>query len=157
MRHRICGSRGYQQKNAGSRANSIIEEANREADVIKEKKILQAKEEEMKILGDAERAAGQRMQKAQAAEARNKQREIQLNQQQNENSRRKKNSTLSKETSTTARLFSNPASRRWTICTAASRMNSNASQAFRPMKRKRNLSNRSKMKPKPQPQDISTT
>ncbi len=78
------------KKNAGSRANSIIEEANREADVIKEKKILQAKEEEMKILGDAERAAGQRMQKAQAAEARNKQREIQLNQQQNENSRRKK-------------------------------------------------------------------
>lgn len=78
------------KKNAASRANSIIEEANREADVIKEKKILQAKEEEMKILSDAERAAGQRMQKAQAAEARNKQREIQLNQMQNENSRRKK-------------------------------------------------------------------
>lgn len=78
------------KKNAASRANSIIEEANREADVIKEKKILQAKEEEMKILSEAERAAGQRMQKAQAAEARNKQREMQLNQLQNENSRRKK-------------------------------------------------------------------
>lgn len=78
------------KKNASSRANSILEDATREAEVIKEKKILQAKEEEMKILSEAERTAGQRMQKAQAAEARNKQREIQLNQQQNENSRRKK-------------------------------------------------------------------
>ncbi len=77
-------------KNASSRANSILEDANREAEVIKEKRILQAKEEEMKILGEAERNAGQRMQKAQAAEARNKQREMQLNQQQNENNRRKK-------------------------------------------------------------------
>ncbi len=78
------------KKNASSRANSILEDANREAEVIKEKRILQAKEEEMKILADAERNAGQRMQKAQAAEARNKQREMQLNQQQNENNRRKK-------------------------------------------------------------------
>ena len=78
------------KKNASSRANSILEDANREAEVIKEKRILQAKEEEMKILGEAERNAGQRMQKAQAAEARNKQREMQLNQQQNENNRRKK-------------------------------------------------------------------
>ena len=78
------------KKNASSRANSILEDANREAEVIKEKRILQAKEEEMKILGEAERNAVQRMQKAQAAEARNKQREMQLNQQQNENNRRKK-------------------------------------------------------------------
>ena len=78
------------KKNASSRANSILEDANREAEVIKEKRILQAKEEEMKILGEAEHNAGQRMQKAQAAEARNKQREMQLNQQQNENNRRKK-------------------------------------------------------------------
>lgn len=81
---------GISKKNASSRANSILEDANREAEVIKEKRILQAKEEEMKILGEAERNAGQRMQKAQAAEARNKQREMQLNQQQNENNRRKK-------------------------------------------------------------------
>lgn len=78
------------KKNASSRANTILEDANREADVIKEKKILEAKEEEMKIISDAERTAGQKLQKAQAAEARNKQREMQLNQQQNENSRRKK-------------------------------------------------------------------
>ena len=78
------------KKNAASRANTIIEEARREAEMIKESKLLKAKEEEMKIIGDAERAAGQRMQKAQANEARLKQREIQLNQQQGEQSRRKK-------------------------------------------------------------------
>ncbi len=78
------------KKNANSRANTIIDEAKREAEVIKEKRILQAKEEEMKILGDADRVAGQRLQKAQAAEARNKQREMQLNQQQSENARKKK-------------------------------------------------------------------
>ncbi len=78
------------KKNAASRANIILDEANREAEVIKEKKILKAKEEEMKILGDAERTASQKLQKIQAGESRLKQREMQLNQQQNENSRRKK-------------------------------------------------------------------
>lgn len=63
------------KKNAASHANRIIEDAKREAEVIKESKILKAKEEEMKIIGDAERAANQRMQKAQANEARLKQRE----------------------------------------------------------------------------------
>ncbi len=77
------------QKNASSRANAILEEANREAEVIKEKKILKAKEEEMKILGDAERTANQRMQKLQNSEARLKQRELQLNQMHSENQRRK--------------------------------------------------------------------
>lgn len=52
--------------------------------------MLKAKEEEMKILNEAERTANQRLQKVQAAEARAKQREIQLNQQQGEQSRRKK-------------------------------------------------------------------
>lgn len=78
------------KKNANSRANTIIEEASREADVIKEKKILSAKEEEIKILNNAERTANQRIQKVQAAEQRQKQRENQLNQLQNENNKRKK-------------------------------------------------------------------
>ncbi len=78
------------KKNARSSANLIIEDAKREADVIKEKKILQAKEEEMKILSDAERAASQKVQKAQASEARARQKEQQLNQQQGDLARRKK-------------------------------------------------------------------
>jgi len=78
------------KKNARSGANAILEEARREGDVIKEKKLLKAKEEEMKILSDAERTANQRLQKVQVSEARAKQREIQLNQQQNELGRRKK-------------------------------------------------------------------
>ena len=81
----------YMSKNsARSQAKNIVAEANRQADVIKEKKILSAKEEEMKILSDAERNASQRLQKVQNQEARAKQREIQLNQQQGDLNRRKK-------------------------------------------------------------------
>lgn len=78
------------KNNASSRANLIVEEARREAEMIKESKLLKAKEEEMKILGDAERVVNQRMQKLQSNESRLKQRESQLNQQQNEQNRRKK-------------------------------------------------------------------
>ncbi|MCM1378343.1 MAG: ribonuclease Y [Clostridium sp.] len=81
----------YLSKNsANSQAKLIVEEANREADVIKEKKILSAKEEEMKIISEAERNANQRIQKAQNQEARAKQREIQVNQQQGDLNRKKK-------------------------------------------------------------------
>ena len=81
---------GVSKKNAGSQANKILEEARREGEVLKESQILKAKEEEIKIISEAERNANQRLQKAQAAEARNKQRELQLNQQQGEQARRKK-------------------------------------------------------------------
>ena len=77
------------KKRAASRARTIVEDAEREAEVIKEKRILKAKEEEMKILNEAERAASQKVQKAQAGEQRVKQREHQLNQQQSELARRK--------------------------------------------------------------------
>ena len=77
------------KKKAGSRARAIVDEAEREAEVIKEKRILKAKEEEMRILNEAERTAAQKVQKAQAGEQRVKQREHQLNQQQSELSRRK--------------------------------------------------------------------
>ena len=78
------------KRNARSAANIILDDARREADVVKEKKILKAKEEEMKILSEAERTATQKIQKAQASENRSRQREQQLNQQQGELSRRKK-------------------------------------------------------------------
>ncbi|MBD5176838.1 MAG: ribonuclease Y [Muribaculaceae bacterium] len=80
----------YSRKSAQSKANIIIDEASREADVIKEKTLLKAREEEMKIVSDAERNASQRMSKVQSAEARAKQREIQLNQTQQDLNRRKK-------------------------------------------------------------------
>jgi len=78
------------KNNAHSRANTIIDDARKEAEVIKEKKVLEAKEQEVKIISEAEKNANAKMQKAQASEARAKQREIQLNQQQSELSRRKK-------------------------------------------------------------------
>ncbi len=86
------------KRNARSSANIIIDDAKREADVIKEKKILQAKEEEMKILADAERTASQKVQKAQASETRARQKDQQLNQQQGELARRKKEIDSAKST-----------------------------------------------------------
>lgn len=76
------------QKNlAQSRAKVIIDEANNEAKVLKEKKILEAREEEMRIKNEAERQAQQRMSKVQSQESKLKQRELQLNQLQSENQR----------------------------------------------------------------------
>lgn len=70
-----------------SRAKTIIEEAEAEAEVMKKNKLLEAREEELKILSDAEKQAAQRLQKAQSTESKLKQRELQLNQQQSENQR----------------------------------------------------------------------
>ncbi|MCH5319800.1 MAG: ribonuclease Y [Paramuribaculum sp.] len=78
------------QKNmANSRAKSIISEAEKEAEVLKKNKLLEAREEEMKIKAEAEKVANQRMQKIQQSESRIKQRELQLNQQQSENQKSK--------------------------------------------------------------------
>ncbi|MBD5358282.1 MAG: ribonuclease Y [Bacteroides sp.] len=89
---------GVAKRNAKSAANIIIDDARREAEVIKEKKVLEAKEEEMKILSEAEKTASQKIQKAQASETRARQREQQLNQQQGELSRRKKEIDAAKST-----------------------------------------------------------
>ncbi len=78
------------KKNASSEANIILEEARNQAEVIKEKKLLQAREQEMKIKNEAEKQATQRLQKVQSAEARLKQREIDLNRQQSDFGKRKK-------------------------------------------------------------------
>ncbi len=74
---------------ARSKASAIIEEAKAEADVIKKNKLLEAKEEELRIKTEAEAVANQRMSRVQSAEGRIKQRELQLNQQQGENQRAK--------------------------------------------------------------------
>ena len=76
-----------QKKMARTRAKGIVEEAEREAEVLKKNKLLEAREEELKITAEAEKQANHRMSKVQSAEARIKQREIQLNQQQSENQR----------------------------------------------------------------------
>lgn len=76
-----------QKSMAKSRAKSIIEEAQREGDLIKQNKLLEAKEEEIKIKSEAEKQAQSRMSKVQSMESKQKQRELQLNQQQSENQR----------------------------------------------------------------------
>lgn len=77
------------RKMARSRAKTIIDEAESEAEVIKKNKLLEAREEELRILSEAEKQASQRLSKAQSFEGKLKQRELQLNQQQSENQRAK--------------------------------------------------------------------
>ncbi|MCH5238767.1 MAG: ribonuclease Y [Muribaculaceae bacterium] len=77
------------KKNAKSSANAILHEAKKEAGIIKEKELLKAKEEELKILNEAEKSANQKLQKVQASENRARQKEMQLNQQQSELAKRK--------------------------------------------------------------------
>ncbi len=83
----IAGTVIAQRNMARSRAKTIIAEAENEAEVLKKNKLLEAREEELKIVSEAEKTASQRMSKVQSMEGKLKQREMQLNQQQSENQR----------------------------------------------------------------------
>ena len=72
-----------------ARGNGIIDDAKLQAEKIKNEKIIEAKEAEMKIKTEAERQANSRLAKVQQAEAKQKQRELQLNQLQSEVQRKK--------------------------------------------------------------------
>ena len=78
-----------QQSMARSRAKTILDEAAREAEVIRQKELLKGREEGIKIKDEAEKQANQRLGRVQSAEAKMKQREMQLNQQQSENQRQR--------------------------------------------------------------------
>lgn len=69
--------------------NRVLDEANKEADVIKEKKLLEVKETFLNKKAELEKEVNQRNQKIQQAENKLKQREINLNQRQEELGRRK--------------------------------------------------------------------
>lgn len=75
------------RSNAKSRARQIVADAERQALDIKKDKEMEGREEAFKITAEAEKAANQRMSKLQSMEAKQKQRELQLNQQQGENAR----------------------------------------------------------------------
>ncbi|MBJ2191414.1 MULTISPECIES: ribonuclease Y [Muribaculaceae] len=76
-----------QRATARSRAKTIIDDANREAEVIMKDKLLEAREQELKIKTEAEKQANQRLSRIQSEESKLKQRQTQLNQQQSENAR----------------------------------------------------------------------
>ncbi len=76
-----------QKRMAGSRARLIISEAEKEAENLRNNKVLQGREEALRITAEAEKQAQQRQSRMQSAEAKIKQREMQLNQQQSENQR----------------------------------------------------------------------
>ncbi len=86
----ILGTILIQNKLARSRARSIIEEAGREGEVIRQKELLKSREEGMKIKEEAEKAANQRLSKVQSFEAKMKKREMELNQVQQDNQRQNK-------------------------------------------------------------------
>ena len=77
------------RKNAKSAANSILEKAKLEAEVLKNNEVIKGKEQGLQIKSEAEKQANARLAKVQASEAKQKQREIQLNQQQGELQRKK--------------------------------------------------------------------
>lgn len=85
----IAGTLVVSRKNAKSQANSILEKAKLEAEVLKNNERIKGKEEGLKIKSEAEKQVSAREQKAQAVEAKNKQREMQLNQQQGDLQRKK--------------------------------------------------------------------
>ncbi len=88
------GILGAVQKATGrSRAKTIVEDAQREAEVIMKDKLLEAREQELRIKSDAEKAANQRLSRVQSEEAKIKQRQAQLNQQQSENTKARNDQT----------------------------------------------------------------
>ena len=72
-----------------AKGKGIIDEAKLEAEMIKKNKIIEAKEAEMAIKSEAEKAANARLSKVQTAEAKLKQREMQMSQQQADLQRKK--------------------------------------------------------------------
>ena len=76
-----------QNRTGRSRARTIIDEATRQGEVIRQERALKSREESMKIKEEAEHQANQRLAKVQQTEARMKKREMELNQVQQENQR----------------------------------------------------------------------
>ncbi len=77
------------RRNAKSQANSIIEKAKLEAEVLKNNEVIKGKEQGLSIKSEAEKQANARLAKVQSSEAKQKQREIQFGQQQQEFNRKK--------------------------------------------------------------------
>ncbi len=75
-----------------ARSKTILEEAEKEAEVIKKNKLLEVKEQFIHMKAELEKQANARNSKLQSSEAKLKQREMQLSQQQQE-LQRKKNET----------------------------------------------------------------
>ncbi|MFA7227074.1 MAG: Rnase Y domain-containing protein, partial [Dysgonamonadaceae bacterium] len=69
---------------ANSRAKKIVSDAEKEAEVIKKNKLLEAKEEVLSMKAEAEKQINSRTAKIQSTENRLKQREMQINQKQEE-------------------------------------------------------------------------
>lgn len=86
---RCCSNLRINKTLLASRAKTIIEEAEKEAEVLTKNKLLEVKEEFLQRKAELEKQVNSRNSKLQSAEAKLKQRELQLNQQQGDLQRRK--------------------------------------------------------------------
>ena len=78
-----------QKRNSKSTVNEMLEKARLEADVLRNNEVIKGKEEGMRITSEAEKQANARLSKVQSSEAKLKQRELTLGQQQGELQRRR--------------------------------------------------------------------
>ncbi len=83
----VVATMAVQRRSANSQAKVIVAEAQRQAEDLKRDKVLEGREEALRITSEAEKTAQQKMSRLQSSEAKMKQRELQLNQQQSENQR----------------------------------------------------------------------
>lgn len=125
-----------------TRAQSIIEEAAKEAEVIKKNKLLEVKEKFLHLKADMEKQANTRNVKLQSAEAKAKQRELQLNQQQQELQRKKAESDAIRANLDTQIEIVERKKPNWNVCIRPRLNVWNIFRDFRQKKRKKSLSNR---------------
>lgn len=137
------------RSSAKNRARQIVADAERQALDIKKDKEIEGREEALKITAEAEKAANQRMSKIQSMEAKQKQRELQLNQQQGENARTRNEleaarQTLDEQYQAVERKEAELEQEKHRCAKPW-----NTSPVYHPKRPRRNSSNRLKMKPKP--------
>ena len=130
---------------ARSRYESVLREAEKEAEVIKKNKLLEVKEKFLHLKSDLEKQVSQRQAKIQSVEAKLKQREMSLNQRQDELQRKNAEIEAVKENLASQLEL---VEKNWTSCTSARLNTSKPSLASPPRKRKSGLSNRSRTRPR---------
>ena len=147
----VGGLLAVQRATARSRAKSIVEDAEREAEVVMKNKLLEAREQELKIKSEAEKQANQRMQRVQVEESKIKQRQAQLNQQQSDNARARNENEQVRQNLEAQMAVVEQRKEELDVCAAQLRTLLNISPGCRARKRRRSLSNRLKMRLRRQP------
>ena len=140
-----------------SKYQRIIDEAHKEAEVIKKNKLLEVKEKFLNKKAELEKEISQRNNKIQQAEHHLKQREIQMNNATRTCSAARTRLRTSRRILTRRRLYSSANRRNLTSCRYRSARSSRPSAVFRPMRQKSVLWSHSKRRPRHRLLRTSTT